>query len=96
MLGNLLTPELTSLLALSPSIDQIGTQERIARIQARSIKGTAKIQGLRMALSMIDLTTLEGKDTPQKSVSFATKPNICTTKYLIYQQLLPFVFTQQW
>ena len=66
MLGNLLTPELTSLLALSPSIDQIGTQERIARIQARSIKGTAKIQGLRMALSMIDLTTLEGKDTPSK------------------------------
>mgnify|MGYP006194376605 FL=1 len=66
MLGNLTTPELSSLLALSPSIDQIGTLERIARIQARSIKGTAKIQGLRMALSMIDLTTLEGKDTPSK------------------------------
>jgi len=66
MLENLSTPELFSLLALSPSIDQIGTQERIARIQARSIKGAAKIQGLRMALSMIDLTTLEGKDTPAK------------------------------
>jgi deoxyribose-phosphate aldolase len=66
MLENLSTPELSSLLALSPSIDQIGTQERIARIQARSIKGAAKIQGLRMALSMIDLTTLEGKDTPAK------------------------------
>jgi deoxyribose-phosphate aldolase len=66
MLGHLSTPELSSLLALSPSIDQIGTQERIARIQARSIKGAAKIQGLRMALSMIDLTTLEGKDTPAK------------------------------
>jgi deoxyribose-phosphate aldolase len=66
MLGNLSTPELSSLLALSPSIDQIGTHERIARIQARSIKGAAKIQGLRMALSMIDLTTLEGKDTPAK------------------------------
>jgi deoxyribose-phosphate aldolase len=66
MLGNLSTPELSSLLALSPSIDQIGTQERIARIQARSIKGAAKMQGLRMALSMIDLTTLEGKDTPAK------------------------------
>jgi deoxyribose-phosphate aldolase len=51
---------------LSPSIDQIGTNERIARIQARSIKGAAKMQGLRMALSMIDLTTLEGKDTPAK------------------------------
>ena len=66
MLGNLSTPELSSLLALSPSIDQIGTLERIARIQARSIKGAAKLQGLRMALSMIDLTTLEGKDTPSK------------------------------
>lgn len=66
MLGNLSTSELSSLLALSPSIDQIGTQERIARIQARSIKGAAKMQGLRMALSMIDLTTLEGKDTPAK------------------------------
>jgi deoxyribose-phosphate aldolase len=65
MLENLST-ELASLLALSPSIDQIGTQERITRIQARSIKGAAKIQGLRMALSMIDLTTLEGKDTPAK------------------------------
>ena len=51
---------------MSPSIDQIGTNERIARIQARSIKGAAKMQGLRMALSMIDLTTLEGKDTPAK------------------------------
>ncbi len=66
MLGNLSTPELNSLLALAPSIDQIGTNERIARIQVRSIKGAAKIQGLRMALSMIDLTTLEGKDTPAK------------------------------
>ncbi|MCF8202107.1 MAG: deoxyribose-phosphate aldolase [Crocinitomicaceae bacterium] len=66
MLGNLSTPELSSLLALSPSIDQIGTNERITRIQARSIKGAAKMQGLRMALSMIDLTTLEGKDTPAK------------------------------
>lgn len=66
MLGNLSTPELNSLLALAPSIDQIGTNERIARIQARSIKGAAKIQGLRLALSMIDLTTLEGKDTPAK------------------------------
>jgi deoxyribose-phosphate aldolase len=66
MLGNLSTPELSSLLALSPSIDQIGTIERIERIQARSIKGASKLQGLRMALSMIDLTTLEGKDTPAK------------------------------
>jgi deoxyribose-phosphate aldolase len=59
-------PDLLSLLAKSPAIDQIGSIERVARIQTRSLKGAAKLQGLRMALSMIDLTTLEGKDTPGK------------------------------
>lgn len=66
MLDTSLSPQLAALLAKAPAIDQVGTSERIARIQARSIKGAAKIQGLRMALSMIDLTTLEGKDTPAK------------------------------
>jgi deoxyribose-phosphate aldolase len=60
------SPDIIAILAQSPPIDQIGVSERIARIQARSIKGAAKLQGLRMALSMIDLTTLEGKDTPGK------------------------------
>lgn len=59
-------PHLSSILALSPPIDQIGILERIAKVQSRSLKGAAKMQGLRMALSMIDLTTLEGKDTPAK------------------------------
>ena len=66
MLASISPLELSALLAKTPPIDQIGTLERIARIQARSIKGAAKLQGLRMALSMIDLTTLEGKDTPAK------------------------------
>ncbi len=47
-------------------IDQIGVEERIARFNTRSIKKASKMQGLRLALQMIDLTTLEGKDTPQK------------------------------
>lgn len=51
---------------LSPSIDKVGVEERVARFQTRSIKNEAKAQGLRMALNMIDLTTLEGKDTPAK------------------------------
>ena len=50
----------------SPSIDKVGVEERVARFQSRSIKTTAKMQGLKMALSMIDLTTLEGKDTEGK------------------------------
>jgi len=50
----------------SPAIDKVGVEERVARFQTRSIKNESKLQGLKMALSMIDLTTLEGKDTPGK------------------------------
>lgn len=50
----------------SPKIDKVGVEERVARFQKRSIKNEAKVQGLKMALNMIDLTTLEGKDTPGK------------------------------
>jgi deoxyribose-phosphate aldolase len=50
----------------SPQIDKVGVEERVARFQTRSIKNESKMQGLKMALSMIDLTTLEGKDTPGK------------------------------
>lgn len=50
----------------SPSIDKVGVEERVARFQTRSIKDASKMQGLKLALNMIDLTTLEGKDTPGK------------------------------
>ena len=50
----------------SPRIDQVGIEDRIARITARSIKKESKMQGLYMALNMIDLTTLEGADTDEK------------------------------
>lgn len=50
----------------SPRIDQVGIEDRIARITARSIKKDSKMQGLLMALNMIDLTTLEGADTDEK------------------------------
>lgn len=50
----------------SPRVDKVGVEERVSRFQSRSIKNEAKAQGLRMALNMIDLTTLEGKDTPGK------------------------------
>ncbi|MFM7473250.1 MAG: deoxyribose-phosphate aldolase [Crocinitomicaceae bacterium] len=50
----------------SPKVDKLGVEERVARIQTRSLKGPSKTQGLKMTLSMIDLTTLEGKDTPGK------------------------------
>lgn len=51
---------------LSPSVDQVGVLDRIDRITKRSIKKSAKVNGLKMVLSMIDLTTLEGADTEGK------------------------------
>jgi deoxyribose-phosphate aldolase len=50
----------------SPRIDKVGVEERVSRFQKRSVKNEMKLQGLKMALNMIDLTTLEGKDTPGK------------------------------
>ena len=47
-------------------VDEVGVKERAARFQNRSIKKESKIDALKMILSMIDLTTLEGQDTPGK------------------------------
>jgi deoxyribose-phosphate aldolase len=51
---------------ISPRIDQVGVEERASRFTKRSIKNETKINGLKLALNMIDLTTLEGKDTDGK------------------------------
>jgi deoxyribose-phosphate aldolase len=48
------------------AIDQVNTQERVSRLFSRSIKKESKMQALYLALSMIDLTTLEGKDSEGK------------------------------
>ncbi len=55
-----------NLLPLSPTVDKVGVEERVSRFQKRSIKTNSKMDGLKMVLNMIDLTTLEGKDTPGK------------------------------
>ncbi|HEX3720844.1 MAG TPA: deoxyribose-phosphate aldolase [Verrucomicrobiae bacterium] len=47
-----------------PTVDQVTIEERAASFTRRSIKTGAKLAGLKMVASMIDLTTLEGKDTP--------------------------------
>ena len=49
-----------------PGVDQVGAEARAAMLASRSIKTTAKQWALDMAISMIDLTTLEGQDTPGK------------------------------
>ena len=60
----------------SPSfgrVDQIMVEERAATFTKRSIKADSKMQGLRLAFSMLDLTTLEGRDTPGKVMTLCHK-----------------------
>ncbi len=55
------------------TVDAVGVEERVAKYATRSIKKTAKVWGLRAAVSMVDLTTLEGKDTPGKVAALCAK-----------------------
>lgn len=57
----------------SPVIDQVGIEERVARFNTRSIKKQSKVSALKLALNMIDLTTLEGKDTEGKITQMCQK-----------------------
>ena len=54
-------------------VDAIGIEERVVKYGTLSIKKNSKLFGLRLAASMIDLTTLEGKDTPGKIASLCRK-----------------------
>ncbi len=54
-------------------VDQIGIEERVAKFARRSIKKASKIKGLNLVVSMVDLTTLEGKDTAGKVESLCRK-----------------------
>jgi deoxyribose-phosphate aldolase len=57
----------------SPTIDEVGVAERVERFQKRSIKKSSKVQALKLALSMIDLTTLEGADSEGKVRQLCSK-----------------------
>jgi deoxyribose-phosphate aldolase len=56
-----------------PGVDQVGAEARAASLATRSIKTSAKLWALEMAVSMVDLTTLEGADTPGKVLSLCAK-----------------------
>ncbi len=62
-------------------IDQVNAQERVARLFSRSIKKESKMQALHLALSMIDLTTLEGKDSEGKVKQLCYKASHLHDKY---------------
>ncbi|WP_156325680.1 deoxyribose-phosphate aldolase [Nonomuraea sp. SBT364] len=56
-----------------PGVDRVGADQRAAMLGTRSIKTTAKAQAIDLAISMVDLTTLEGADTRGKVRALCTK-----------------------
>src|SRR3954447_24956250 len=54
-------------------VDQVGIEERVDRLRKRSIKRESKLWALDLSIRMIDLTTLEGKDTPGKVRALCAK-----------------------
>jgi deoxyribose-phosphate aldolase len=56
-----------------PGVDQVGAEARVATLSTRSIKTTAKQWAIDLAITMIDLTTLEGQDTPGKVRALCAK-----------------------
>jgi deoxyribose-phosphate aldolase len=56
-----------------PSVDEVGVKERVAALSTRSIKKDSKAHALRLAVRMMDLTTLEGMDTPGKVAQMSAK-----------------------
>src|SRR5699024_4147882 len=56
-----------------PGVDQVGANARAAMLSTRSIKTSSKAWALEMAIKMMDLTTLEGADTPGKVRAMVAK-----------------------
>lgn len=59
--------------SITKPIDHVAVEERVARLNKRSIKKESKVQALKLALSMMDLTTLEGKDSDGKVIQMCQK-----------------------
>ena len=90
--------QLGSLLGRVWSVDAVGVEERAASLAKRSIKKDAKLWALDLAIRMMDLTTLEGKDTPGKVRALAgkarrpdpTDPSIPSVAALcVYPNMIP-------
>ena len=64
---------LGNLLGRVTAVDQVGVEMRVEALKRRSIKKASKLWALNLAVSMMDLTTLEGKDTPGKIRALAAK-----------------------
>ena len=62
-----------------PGVDPVGIEQRAAALATRSIKKASKLAAIDLAISMVDLTTLEGADTPGKVRNLCRKA-ICPTR----------------
>jgi deoxyribose-phosphate aldolase len=71
--GRITTATLTSFIRSVPSVDEVGVTERVGALATRSIKKDSKMAALLLAVRMMDLTTLEGKDTPGKIAQLSSK-----------------------
>jgi deoxyribose-phosphate aldolase len=96
----LLRRSLGDALELAHGVDAVAAEERTASLAKRSLKKEAKVWGLKLAISMIDLTTLEGKDTPGKVRALCQKairpdPSDPTIPHVgavcVYPTMVPFV-----
>lgn len=67
------TTSLARILRGLPAVDQAGAEARVAALATRSIKGSSKAAAIDLAITMVDLTTLEGADTAGKVVALASK-----------------------
>jgi len=65
--------DISNIVKHSPPVDAINIKERVSRLNKRSIKKDSKLDGLKMVMSMMDLTTLDAKDTPGKVKQLCTK-----------------------
>ena len=65
--------ELRGILHGLPGVDRVGAEARAARLATRSIKNESKAAAIDLAISMVDLTTLEGADTPGKVRALCAK-----------------------
>jgi deoxyribose-phosphate aldolase len=65
--------ELRARLGALPGVDAVGVEHRVAKLSTRSLKKDTKKRAIDLAISMIDLTTLEGADTPGKVASLCAK-----------------------
>jgi deoxyribose-phosphate aldolase len=91
---------LADALELDHGVDAVAAEERAASLAKRSLKKAAKVWGLNLAIRMIDLTTLEGKDTPGKVHALCQKamrpepgdPDVPSVAAVcVYPTMVPFV-----